>query len=110
MAWSLPIIDNGSIELQLNRFLKVGDTAVIVPLLFRKASDVMNKILKAERHWDFVSEHYIILVFVGSYSDFSKTSVGGPGKAIIFHRLTEIRFMYYMTSRVTSIVEYIINY
>jgi hypothetical protein len=110
VTWSLPIVGNGLIKLQLNRFLKVGDTAVIVPLLFRKASDVINEILKAERHWGFVSKHYIAPVFVGSYSDLPKTSVGGPGKAIIFHRLTEIRLMCYMTSRVISIVEYIINY
>jgi hypothetical protein len=83
---------------------------VIVPLLFRKASDVINEILKAERHWGFVSEHYIAPVFVDSYSDLPKTSVGDPGKAIIFHRLTKIRLIYCMTSRVTSIVKYIINY
>ena len=50
MAWSLPIVSNGLIELQLNRFFEIGNTAMIVPLLFRKASDVMNKILKAEGH------------------------------------------------------------
>jgi hypothetical protein len=50
VAWSLPIIGNGPIELQLNRFLKIGNTAVIVPLLFKKASDVIDEILKAERH------------------------------------------------------------
>jgi len=110
VAWSLLIVGNGVIELQLNRFFEVGDTAVIVPFLFRKASDVMNEILKAERYWGFVSEHYIAPVFVGSYFDLPKTSVGGPGKAIIFYRLTEIRLMCCMTSRVTSIVKYIINY
>jgi hypothetical protein len=83
---------------------------VIVLLFFRKASDVIDEILKAEGHWSFVSEYYIALVFVGSYSDLLKTSVGGPGNAIIFYRLIEIRLMYCMISRVISIVEYIINY